>query len=32
MLARSARDPGSSQVISALTSQLDESASLFSLK
>jgi voltage-gated potassium channel len=32
MLARSARDPGSSQVISALTSQLDESATLFSLK
>lgn len=32
MLARSARDPGASQVISALTSQLDESATLFSLK
>ncbi|MBA4807076.1 potassium channel family protein [Brevundimonas sp.] len=31
MLARSARDPGSSQVISALTSQLDVSATLFSL-
>lgn len=32
MLARAARDPGSSQVISALTSHLDEGATLFSLK
>lgn len=31
MLARSARDPGASQVISALTSHLDDAATLFSL-
>lgn len=31
MLARAARDPGASQVISALTSHLDEGATLFSL-
>ena len=31
MLARSARDPGASQVISALTSHLDDGATLFSL-
>ncbi|MET4684499.1 potassium channel family protein [Brevundimonas faecalis] len=31
MLARAARDPGSSQVITALTSHLDDGATLFSL-
>lgn len=31
MLARAARDPGASQVITALTSHLDEGATLFSL-
>lgn len=31
MVARACRDPGSSQVISALTSHLDEGATLFSL-
>lgn len=32
MLARAARDPGASQVISALTSHLDDAATLFSLR
>lgn len=32
MVSRSVRDPGASQVISALTSNLDESATLYALK